>query len=125
MRLACAGHNPLIHYQRSKGKCLDVKPNGMAIGLTKSKLFVDKLEEVEFDPAPGDVACLYPDGVSEQMNERRDQFGEERMERVIRRSAGATAQEILGSIYAAVELFKGNAPQHDDSTLIILKRPIS
>ncbi len=124
MKFSCAGHNPVIHYQRAKGKCVHIKPNGMAIGLTKRDVFGKKLAEASFELAPGDVACLYTDGVNEQMNERRQQFGEERMERVIRRAAGASSEQILGSMNAAVELFKASAPQHDDSTLIILKQPM-
>lgn len=124
IRYASAGHNPLIHYQRARGRCSRTRTKGLAINLSKGKVFGAKLEETTLDLAPGDVACLYTDGVSEQMNDRREQFGEERMEKAIRRAAGASAAQILGSIHANVELFKGTAPQHDDSTLIILKRPL-
>ena len=125
MRLSCAGHNPAIHYRRAKGRCVRVKPGGLAVGLTESDVFARKLEEVVLNPAQGDVACFYTDGIDEQMNDRREQFGLDRMEKVIRRAAGASAEQILGSIRAEVELFMGTAPQHDDSTLIVLKRPMA
>jgi serine phosphatase RsbU (regulator of sigma subunit)/predicted enzyme related to lactoylglutathione lyase len=66
----------------------------------------------------GDTLALYTDGVTESMNDRLDEFGEERLLEVLRQQRGACAQELTTAIVAEVQRFSSNK-QYDDITLIV------
>jgi sigma-B regulation protein RsbU (phosphoserine phosphatase) len=70
--------------------------------------------------APGDKLILYSDGVSEAENMEDDQFGEERLEKVVARHAKSSPKEILDAVRAEVTSFTAGAPQKDDLTLLVL-----
>ena len=58
---------------------------------------------------PGDAMVLYTDGVTEA---RRggEMFGERRLEDLVARHAGRSADEIAGAVESAVVAFHGGAP---------------
>lgn len=64
---------------------------------------------------------VYTDGVTEAMNEQREEFGERRLESAARTFQGDAAC-LLAHVVADVETFSGSAPEHDDITLIIARR---
>lgn len=70
---------------------------------------------------PGEQLILYTDGVTEAMNEEREQFGIERLKTVIRNFPLNTA-ELGEQILKAVKVFTGQAEQYDDLTLVIIGR---
>jgi sigma-B regulation protein RsbU (phosphoserine phosphatase) len=70
----------------------------------------------------GDLLVLYTDGVVEVFSGDQQQFGNERLEQVARRSRQLTADAILREIVAATRTFSGPEVQHDDSTLVVVKR---
>jgi sigma-B regulation protein RsbU (phosphoserine phosphatase) len=71
---------------------------------------------------PGDVLVIYSDGVAEAMNADEEQFGEQRLEEVVRKHRRERAGEIIAQITAAVKSHTGTHPQYDDMTLVVLKR---
>jgi len=54
-------------------------------------------------------------------NERSELFGRERFKEIISRNASQDAEEVLKAIVESVEKFRGEASQHDDITLVVLK----
>ncbi len=72
---------------------------------------------------PGDIVCLLTDGFTEAMNDARDPFGQERVEAVFRRPdlAVLTAAEIVQVLSGEVRRHVGEAPQHDDMTMVVIK----
>jgi serine phosphatase RsbU (regulator of sigma subunit) len=56
------------------------------------------------------------------MDRDHQPFGEERLQRVVAASAGASAQKMLDAIVGAVKDFTGVAPQSDDLTLFVVRR---
>ena len=70
----------------------------------------------------GDVLVLYTDGVTEAEDEMANFFGERRLQAItrkfIKRSPAIIESKILNTIYD----FMGEAPQHDDITLMIVTR---
>lgn len=71
---------------------------------------------------PGDVLVIFTDGISEANDEAKEQFGEQRLEAVIRRYKDRPASELKDQIIAAVKAHAGNVPQMDDITLMVIKR---
>lgn len=70
---------------------------------------------------PGEQLILFTDGVTEAMNEEREQFGIERLKATILESKSNPGK--LGThILKAVKAFAGQAEQYDDMTLLIIGR---
>ena len=70
--------------------------------------------------APGDVLVIYTDGISEASPNEEDEFGEERLQDVVRRRQSQSADEILDAILRDVQQFS-QGEQADDMTLIVAK----
>jgi phosphoserine phosphatase RsbU/P len=64
---------------------------------------------------------LFTDGVSESMNARDEEWGEERLIELAKTCHGLPPPEAVRRILAAAQTFAGGAPQHDDMTLVVLR----
>lgn len=117
---ARAGHNPLLVTQR--GEALFEQPAGIAIGLTSADRFYGSLSEHTVVVEQDEVLLLYTDGVSEAMNIRREQFGEERIANLMLNLSRRPASDIVDDLRREIDSFTGEAPQNDDMTLIVLRR---
>lgn len=116
---ARAGHTPII---RRNGRDVDTLiPTGVALGLCSRELFSELLQEYTVEYEPGETFILYSDGVSEAMNERREEFGEGRLHDVIRGAANPTADALRDRILTDIEKFRGTAEQNDDITLVVVR----
>ena len=80
------------------------------------------LEERQITIEPGDILVLYTDGVTEPINEKGEEFGEERLVQVIASNSDKPCSVIVEGIHAAVSNFVGDQPPFDDYTLVGLKR---
>jgi serine phosphatase RsbU (regulator of sigma subunit)/catechol 2,3-dioxygenase-like lactoylglutathione lyase family enzyme len=69
---------------------------------------------------PGDLLALYTDGITESFNDAREEFGEERLVKALRRHRDWSPREILASVVDEVQQFSPHE-QHDDITLIVAK----
>ena len=63
----------------------------------------------------------FTDGISEAFDESGKEFGSARVIDVIERNCARTAKEIVAEIFAAVQLFCGDAEQSDDRTVVVVK----
>ena len=112
---ANAGHpDPIV---RRRGGSIE-RPRHPGAGLP-----LGIVDDAEYAPhalalAPGDAIVLYTDGITEAFDDRRELFGEARLERAIARG-GSTAAEILGAIIEAVGAHAGLASRSDDRTLVV------
>jgi sigma-B regulation protein RsbU (phosphoserine phosphatase) len=71
---------------------------------------------------PGDLLLLYSDGVTEADDIHEEEFGMERTIDVMREHREEPAAAIVDHMFRAIDAFAGAAPQHDDITLMALKR---
>ncbi len=115
-----AGHLPMLHV-RASGEARFVESKGMGLGLAPSSLFRQKLSTTAVKMQPGDVAILYSDGVTEAMNLRREEFGEERFAKVVAAGRRSTAIEIRDLVMDEIQRFQAGAEVHDDITVLVLK----
>ncbi|MBN2355459.1 PP2C family protein-serine/threonine phosphatase [candidate division KSB1 bacterium] len=116
-----AGHMPLLYYSRKAQQCLNITPNGMGIGLCNNNDFAKSLEETSISTQPGDLLIWFTDGVIENMNERKEEFGEERLKKVVEREANRSAQQIMQSITNMATTYRGSSLPHDDMSLVVMK----
>jgi sigma-B regulation protein RsbU (phosphoserine phosphatase) len=71
---------------------------------------------------PGDVFVLYTDGVTEALNSDGDEFGMANVIQSIQASASEGAAGILTRLTDDLRAFVGTYPQHDDITLIVIRK---
>ncbi len=117
-----AGHTPLL-WRKSSGEVVTVSPRGVGIGMTSPRMFSAICESATIATGAGDVLILYSDGVNEAMNERSEEFGDERVLATVRDSITneMSAEDVCAALVAAVDRFRGTAPAHDDMTLVVVK----
>ncbi len=112
VRLSLAGHpQPLL--RRADG---DVQPCGVpgtALGLVREP----DLEDVELRLAPGDLLCLYSDGVTEARR-GREAYDEQRLAERLGAAHGA-AEEVADGLLDDVATFT-DTPGRDDVTVLLL-----
>ena len=114
---ANAGHNrPLIG--TPDGRIVRLETAGLVLGAVADARYATGTAELN----AGSTLLLYSDGVSEAMNEARLGFGEDRLEDILREANGITAQQTMERIVKEVQTHVGKAPQHDDMTLLVVKR---
>lgn len=119
LRLARAGHTPLLHLRN--GTLAHYTPQGLPLGVPTLDLFDEKTEEVEIALKRGDRLLLYSDGLSEGMNEAREEYGTERMEELFVQRSQQSASATVSALLSDVEEFQGSAEQNDDITLLMVE----
>jgi len=123
MELVRAGHNPPL-LVRAGGEISFLKPAGLAFGMAGAGAFDPRLGAETVVLAPGDLVLLYSDGITEAMDRTEAQFSEERLIAALSAPADAPndAAALCARIVDAVNAFAAGAPQHDDMTLVAIRR---
>ena len=77
---------------------------------------------VKFDFEPGDILVLLSDGIYEYHDPDGEQFGEARVEALVREHHDKPMAELSKRLLDAVQTFARGAPQEDDITFVLVKR---
>lgn len=117
--LSRAGHTPAIHIRDNKIE--QIRPDGMGLGLDFSHNFNCCLQEIEIKLKENDILLLFTDGITEAKNSNLEDFGSERLEKILLESTAKSVDEISNNIMKEVSIFSQGNPQHDDITLVIFK----
>ena len=121
--LARAGHDAPLLYKKDSQAVEKLKPPGMVVGIDSGSVFERITVDFNVPIERGDCLLLYTDGVTEALDSAGDEFGIERMIESVRASApGNSAQAIISRVIEDVRNFVGITPQHDDITLIAIRR---
>ena len=75
-------------------------------------------KEYDMHLEPGDCIFVYTDGIPESLNKDTLQFGSERMLSVLNENKDLSMKDILSAEGEAVKVFKGDADQFDDETMM-------
>jgi phosphoserine phosphatase RsbU/P len=78
-------------------------------------------EQLEVALAPGDTLVFYTDGVVEAHNPSGELFGFERLEALLARDGTLPPEEFIERVLLEIGAFSGNAPHHDDMTLVVVR----
>ncbi|HXK09607.1 MAG TPA: SpoIIE family protein phosphatase [Vicinamibacteria bacterium] len=111
-----AGHLP-PHLVRADGPEERLTTGGPVLGLLEDVA----LEGGETGLLPGDLLATVTDGVTEAVSPAGEEFGDERVRRTLRASAGRGADATLDALVAAVDGWTGPAGCTDDLTALILR----
>jgi sigma-B regulation protein RsbU (phosphoserine phosphatase) len=112
-----AGHNPPLMLRRDSGDIVLLEAKGIALGVMPNM----ELEEKEITLREGDIVVLYTDGVTEAINDKEEQFGQERLISIAEENRNLPASGLVKRIRQEVTEFSQGQPQFDDLTLMILK----
>lgn len=115
MRYSNCGHcAPLL--LRANGEMTKLEPTAPMLGAFEEWDCAE--DEVRLDP--GDTLLLYSDGVTEATNSAGDEFGEDRLVRVLRETGASTTADLVREIVNAVSEFSG-ASRMDDVTVVAIR----
>lgn len=108
-----AGHNPPFVLKGERVEFL--RHGGLILGPTPDATYNRGYISVD----PGDVLCLYTDGITEAHDENDEEFGTDRLVRLVEENRARPSQEIVQEVLAAVSRW-GNDGE-DDRTVVIVK----
>ena len=116
-----AGHNDTLVYNSGTQELRAYNPKGIALGLDKGAVFDMMLQEQEISLSSGDIVLQYTDGITEAMNEEREEFGDDRLKDVIRQYAHLNVKEFLAALDQEIRTFTKGFTQSDDITAVVIK----
>lgn len=111
---ALAGHNAILHFKAAT-RTLDRLPNeAPPLGVVPHHTYRSETVMV----SKGDTLVILTDGLTEVFDESGEEFGEERIERILVGNADKPLSEIYTAIMTAVH---AHGPQMDDQTLLLAR----
>ncbi len=119
---ARAGHNPLIFKPSKDANPRHIPSPGLAVGLVGDDRFHAHIRTTKIIIPEDGFICLYTDGITEAMNLKRELYGDHRLLGQLREIQNDSSTSILAAIDSDVSKFVGRAPQHDDMTLMVIRR---
>ncbi len=120
--LSRGGHDAPLLYRAASGEVEVLKPPGMALGIDSGDVFDRITGDLSVPLERDDCLVLYTDGVTEALDANGDEFGPERMINSLRASANEGAQGVINRLIGDVRNFADGHPQHDDITLIVVRK---
>ncbi len=112
-----AGHNPGLVI-RGDGSVGELSSGGLPLGLFGESSYEGGRLHLE----PGDLLCVYSDGLTECESPTDEEFGVSRMIDLLRSSSDRSLSEVIGTVDKAVTDFAQGLDQGDDQTLVLLRR---
>ena len=116
-----AGHNPVLHYMADNRDVRWHRSNGIPLGLLPGAALQETLEDQALEMNTGDIVVQYTDGFHEAMNEAGEEYGFDRMERLIRSFAVDGADRVMARLQEAVEDWERPLSASDDKTLLVVE----
>lgn len=112
-----AGHNPPL-LARTDGSLEHLRSCGTILGIFPDLGYEARTCRLE----PGDTLTVFSDGVTEETNPAGEEFGEGRLEGLVKAAIGHGATEAVYGILRAVTDWASGAPAADDITVVVVRR---
>ena len=119
MRFHSGGQAPIVFFQAATGTCVRHKPTSFPLAAMPLKAL---RPAITVEMQPGDILVLLSDGIYEYHDAANEEFGEQRVEEIIRAHHGKPVAELSAILLGSVQAFAGNAMQEDDMTVVLVKR---
>jgi len=111
---AVAGHLPILHYRNRSHDVDRLFMQQFPLGLLPGSSYTS----TQVATLPGDLFVMLTDGISETANEKDEDFGLDRVEKLLTANAAKPLAEIWQLILDEVSR---HGPQQDDRTLLLLR----
>jgi anti-anti-sigma factor len=124
---ASAGHNPMILYRHETNETFFLNPKGFPVGISlpDENLFRKSISLEKIKLKKDDMLLIYTDGVTEAMNEKRDQYGEARLIETIKKNGHLHPEDFIAALERDIKKFTGGFPQNDDITVVAVKEKLT
>jgi hypothetical protein len=109
-----AGNGPILHYRARSKTTAQLAMEQFPLGLFANATFVSGTVEVQ----PGDILALLTDGLPEVEDAHNEQFGLERIGKIVALHADGPLTDLTDTLFAAVRQF---GRQTDDETLVLVR----
>ena len=116
LRYINAGHCAPFLFKPT-GEAVRLEDGGPVRGLLADARF--RQSSVRFEA--GDTLVLFSDGIVEAADLKDEQFGEDRLQELVRESLSLSPAEIRGRIMSAVNRLTNHAELSDDRTLVVVR----
>jgi sigma-B regulation protein RsbU (phosphoserine phosphatase) len=97
--------------------CASIELPGLPLGAFQNAPY----DQIVLELSAGDIYVFFTDGVSETFNAADEEFGTGRLEEIVHARRTQPAADIVQAIVDAVEGFRGELPQGDDLTVVVVK----
>ena len=118
LRWIRAGHEPAILFDPKDNTFEELSGKGMALGIVDDYKFQSYQRR---GWVPGSILVVGTDGIHESRNREDTMFGQARVRQIIQKNSQASAEVIQNAVIDALQAFKGDVPQEDDVTLVVIK----
>ena len=120
LRYASAAHEFLILFRVASGTAEIVKgPQGVPLGMFEGMPY----ETAEIALNAGDAFLFYSDGVKELRNEKKQEFGTERLRLAVEEESrnAPDAKQFIHNLFVRMDQYRGTTQPHDDRTLVYVR----
>src|SRR5205085_12238818 len=119
VRFQSGGQGPILHFQSGTGTCACYKPTSFPLGAMR---LASLPAATTLDMGRGDILLLLSDGIYESRSKGGEDFGQTRVESIVRDHQRAPAAELAAILLDSVEQFAAGMRQEDDITVVLVKR---
>lgn len=125
--VARAGHLPVLKYDVITDKVIEIKPKGIALGITNGNVFSTNISEEISRYNSGDVFLFVTDGITESSNVDNEEYGLHRLHSFLKINHYLNAKEISTNLIQEVKDFSNNQTNKnsvsliDDMTIVVVK----
>ena len=78
-------------------------------------------EDKDYTLNSKDRLVFYTDGIIETTNDKKEEYGMDRLQNILTQHADQDINTLMDTIYNDVDTFRGDGPVKDDQTLVILE----
>jgi sigma-B regulation protein RsbU (phosphoserine phosphatase) len=119
VELCNAGHCRPILLHGGESTCLE--STGIPVGLFAGHPYQVKTVDLK----PGDTLLLYTDGITEALNPQGEEYGEDRICRILREQGTPACCGLAKSLLSDLDAFTSGVPRKDDLTVMVIRRDYS
>lgn len=121
VEFARAGHCPTLYFSYETKEATFFQNKGLGLGIVRSDGFENYIQTNVQPYKSGDVMVLYTDGITEAKNFKNQEYGYDRLKKVIADNYKSDAGTIQNALIKSLYDFTGTEAIDDDYTTLIIK----
>ena len=121
IEFARAGHCPTLFFDSEAQEAVFFQNKGLGLGILRNTSYHKYVEVNKITFRKGDILMLYTDGITEAKNIRSEEYGYERLQKLLFEHKDKEPKEIETAVIDSLFKFCGEQPLNDDYTVVIVK----
>jgi phosphoserine phosphatase RsbU/P len=121
IEFARAGHCPTLFFDTSVQEVKFFQNKGLGLGILRNSNYHKYVEVNKVYFKKGDILMLYTDGITEAKNPLNEEYGYERLQKLLFENKDKEPKEIETAVINSLFEFCGQQPLNDDYTVVIVK----